>query len=289
MLKASFQRENPLSKSTLFPLSFKPKDLPTSHYSQKNGSIVNLGTTGVENEEEVISLLEEELFLENSLESTKALMNYDCWDEDIEAEEWLKKCKEIPPPHAVSPIYMNKRYVWTGVEIVSFDKKLKKFMVKIMVNGNEKMVSRLSLMFKGEDHAKFMERVQLCKQRQQRAEDEIRFFKYVEAKNDDFVGFLDLEAKRNILAKTRKIKKNEEESQQVTRLIDGLMKQVEMEYKLFMKKVVVLREMQEEDGGEKFRALRIRMRFIKGEIPFYGTIGRFDFPKKEYMDIVKNL
>jgi len=94
---------------------------------------VNLGTTGVENEEEVVSLIEETLFLENSLESTKALMNYDCWDEDLEAEEWLKKCHKIPLPHAKSPIYIDKRYIWTGVEIHSYDKNLKKFRIKMMI------------------------------------------------------------------------------------------------------------------------------------------------------------
>jgi len=108
----------------------------------------------------------------------------------------------------------------------------------------------------------------------------------VESKSDDLVSVLDSENKKNILAKTRK-KKNEEESQITTRLVDSLMNQVEQEYKLFMKKVVVLREMQEGPNAEKFKALRIKMRFIKNEIPFFGTIARFDFPKKDFMEIVR--
>lgn len=53
-----------------------------------------------------------------------------------------------------------------------------------------------------------------------------------------------------------------------------------------MKKVVVLREMQDSNNGDKFQSLRIKLRFIKDQIPFFGTICRFDFPKKEYIDIV---
>ena len=288
-LKSSFIKDPlSISKSNLFPSSLKGKanELAGSvKYAQKNGSIVALGTTGVENEDEMISLMEEEIFLENSLESTKALMNYDCWDEECDPEDWIKRYKSIEPPHAKSPIYMNKRYLWAGVEIIGWNKEQRKFLVKIMLNGHEKYVSRLSLMFLNEDHAKFMERVQVCKQRQQRAEDEIRFFKYVEGKSDELVSVLDVEAKKNILSKTRG-KKKDEESQSTSRLIESLMGQVEMEYKLFMKKVVVLGEMQEAINTDKFKNLRIKMRFIKNEIPFLGTIAKFDY-SKENMDNVK--
>lgn len=273
-----------VSKTALF----KPKPEMASvstRYAQKNGSIVGLGTTGVENENEEISLVEESFFLENSLESTKALMNYDCWDEDFSPENWVRRCKTLEPPHAKSPIYINKRYIWAGVEILDWYPETRKFLVRILLNGHEKVVSRLSLMFLNEDHAKFMERVQVCKQRQQRAEDEIRFFKYVESKSDELVSTLDTDTKRNILSKTRK-RRGEEENQITTRLVEGLMSQVDQEYKLFMKKVVVLREMQEPGHQEQFKGLRIKMRFIKGEIPFFGTIARFDFPKKDYMDVV---
>lgn len=287
-LKPSFLKD-PLasSKTNLFPASFKEKAEQTIHrrYASKNGSIVNLGTTGVENEDEMVAVLEEEIFLENSLESTKALMNYDCWDDDLDPEEWVRRCKGVEPPHARSPIFINKRYLWAGVEILAWDKETHKFLVKILLNGQEKFVSRLSLMFLIEDHAKFMERVQVCKQRQQRAEDEIRFFKYVEGKNDDLVSNLDNETHRNILFKTKK--KREEENQTTTRLINSLMEQVKMEYKLFMKKFVVLREMQDPGNLEKFRRSRIKLRYIKGEIPFFGTIAKFDYPKKDMLEYVK--
>lgn len=234
LLKASLLKDPlSLSKSAFF---FKPTPNPSfiSKYAAKNGSIVQLGTTGVENEEEPIVLMEEELFLENSLQSTKALMNYDCWDEDFEPMEWLKRCKGQPLPHAKSPIYVNKRYLWAGVEILGWNHELQKFIVKILINGNQKLVSRLSLMFLNEDHAKFMERVQVCKQRQQRAEDEIRFFKYVEEKSDDLVSSLDADTRRNILMKTKK-RKMEEENQIVGRLIDSLMSQVNLRFLKLLK------------------------------------------------------
>lgn len=291
-LKTSFIKDPlSLSKSNLFPNSFKPanntkaaENSLKTRYASKNGSIVGLGTTGVENEDEIVSIMEEEIFLENSLQSTKALMNYDCWDEDCEAEEWVRKVKGLEPPHAKSPIYINKRYLWAGVEILGWSKEMNKFLVKILLNGSEKYVSRLSLMFLTEDHSKFMERVQVCKQRQQRAEDEIRFFKYVESKNDQLVSSLDEETYKNILMKTRK--KKEEENQIIGRLINSLMEQVQMEYKLFMKKVVVLKEMLNAENLEKFKNLRIKLRYIKGEIPFFGTIAKFDFPKKEILENV---
>lgn len=290
-LKTSFVKDPlALSKSNLFPNSFKPahnnkvESSLKTRYASKNGSIVGLGTTGVENEDEMVNVIEEEIFLENSLQSTKALMNYDCWDEDCEPEEWVRRVKGLEPPHAKSPIYINKRYLWAGVEIIGWNKEISKFLVKILLNGSEKYVSRLSLMFLTEDHNKFMERVQVCKQRQQRAEDEIRFFKYVESKNDQLVSSLDNETYKNILMKTRK--KKEEENQIIGRLINSLMEQVQMEYKLFMKKVVVLKEMQDPENLEKFKNLRIKLRYIKGEIPFFGTIAKFDFPKKEILETV---
>jgi hypothetical protein len=262
------------------------KDAPNFlSYAKKNGNSVSSGTTGVENENQPIKIKEEEFFVEHSLESTKALANYDCWDLDLQPEEWVLKCKKMKAPHARSPIFINNKYFWGGVEVLDYDKESKKFKIRILLTGKEKLVGRLSLMFNEEDHAKFMERVETGKMRQNRAEDEIRFFKYVESKEDEIVSHLDAESKKCILSKIRK-KKNEEESQIITRLIDSLMFQVENEYKLFMKKVVVLREMQDKKNEEKFKDLRIKMRFIKNEIPYYGTIAKMDLPIELISDFV---
>lgn len=171
------------------------------------------------------------------------------------------------------------------MEVLDYDNESKKFRIRILLSGKEKMVGRLSLMFNEEDHVKFMERVETGKMRQNRAEDEIRFFKYVEGKEDGMVSYLNEESRRSILGRIRK-KRNEEESQIITRLIDSLMGQVEGEYKLFMKKVVVLREMQDKKNEEKFKDLRIKMRYIKNEIPYYGTILKMNFPIEQISDFV---
>ena len=70
------------------------------------------------------------------------------------------------------------------VTVKSYNKKLEKFLVQVDHSGMEKYVGKLSLLFNDEDVFKFKERLAICKARQHTAEDEIRFFKFVEGQPD---------------------------------------------------------------------------------------------------------
>ena len=37
--------------------------------------------------------------------ASKNLKDYDCWENDLKPEEWIKKYDKIPPPHGKAPIY----------------------------------------------------------------------------------------------------------------------------------------------------------------------------------------
>lgn len=79
---------------------------------------------------------------------SKNLKDYDCWDEDLEPEEWIERYKGTPPPHGKSPIYSHGEYVWTDIELLNYDPASGKFYVRVLENGLLKFVNRLSLKFK---------------------------------------------------------------------------------------------------------------------------------------------
>ena len=129
-------------------------------------------------------------FLEYGLLSTKSLCNYDVWDEKISPEEWIARCKEKSPPHGKSPVYIDKKYTWVPVEVMDYDSEKKKFLVKVLENSQKKYVGRLSLMFNDEDPEEFQARLDLCKDLQLAAEDEMRFLKYIDGHNNELVSSL---------------------------------------------------------------------------------------------------
>lgn len=111
------------------------------------------------------------------------------------------------------------------------------------MNGVEKEVNRLSLMFKDENMDKFRSRLTLCKMRQQLAEDDGRFLKYVKSIMDDKVSDLSIDVKKVILNKALKRKQPDTMNMVLQETVTDLIGQIQYEYKLFMKKVIVLREM----------------------------------------------
>ena len=66
------------------------------------------------------------------------------------------------------------------MRVLEFNEDSKKFLVLILKTNKKKWVNRLSLWFDFEDPIKFKERLKICEQRLKRAEDEYKFFKYVE-------------------------------------------------------------------------------------------------------------
>jgi dynein heavy chain len=121
--------------------------------------------------------------------TNKKLKDYDCWDEDRSPELWIELCSKTNPPHAKCPMFdASGKYIWTDVEVVSF--KDGKFEVRVLRNSKSKWVGRLSVLFFAEDPVRFEQRVELCKQRQRNADDELRFLKYVESLPDNMTSVL---------------------------------------------------------------------------------------------------
>lgn len=78
------------------------------------------------------------------------------------------------------PRYVDRKYFWTPVDVLKYDKQNDKFLVQVHGQNIQKWVVRLSIKFNEEDLEAFKERVELSKQRQINAEDEKRFLKYVD-------------------------------------------------------------------------------------------------------------
>lgn len=109
---------------------------------------------------------EYEIFNTPGLQGVKVLTRYDTWDEDRSVEEWVAYCRQRPgQAHALSPVYQGYEYCWKPVEVLSYEYKDRKFKVKVISTGQEKLVTRLSLLFFNEDPDKFKERVNQCKKR----------------------------------------------------------------------------------------------------------------------------
>jgi hypothetical protein len=81
----------------------------------------------------------------------------------------------------LSPVYEDKEYVWRPVKVLDYDYKEHKFKVQVFTTGQEKLVTRLSLLFFDEDPNQFRERVNMCKERQSIVEAELRFTNHVDS------------------------------------------------------------------------------------------------------------
>ena len=73
----------------------------------------------------------------------------------------------------------------------------------------EKEVNRLSILFRDEDMDKFRSRLKVCKMRQQVAEDDTRFEKYVSSQDGSEVSGISMKEKKVILGKALKRRKVE--------------------------------------------------------------------------------
>ena len=103
------------------------------------------------------------------------------------------------PPHAKCPVYdRSKQYSWSNVEVLEYDPATMRFKVRMMSSLVEKWVGRLSLMFLSEDQVKFQERVELSKQRQRNADDEMRFLSYVSGQTERVASSIPQEMKSRV-------------------------------------------------------------------------------------------
>lgn len=90
-------------------------------------------------------------------------------------------------------------YIWTDVRVLDYDSKKKKFLIQIVDSGQTKYVGRLSLLFHMEDPELFRQRLRQAKELQEIAEDEMRFYHFVDNQPDKTVSFLTNEVFQIIL------------------------------------------------------------------------------------------
>ena len=189
----------------------------------------------------------------------------------------MDNCRRLAGEHGFVPVFdQNKNYIWTPVQVLEFIEEIQKFKVKLMSNGGEKYVNRLSLRFKIEDPVRFQERVEITKKRQRNAEDELRFIKYINSIQDSFSNPMPKNIKQKII-KFANIKKHEALSAAIQLLSTELMQQVEKEYVMFMKKCYVLKKMEDPANDQEWSRLRIRNRFEIHRRQYFGLIEQYEF------------
>jgi hypothetical protein len=204
--------------------------------------------------QEALKILEKEyeIFTVPDLPSTRALPRFDTWDDDRSPEEWIEWCDARPGrSHALSPVYDNGSYLWKPVEVYKYDSDEKKYFVKVMATGQEKLVTRLSLLFFDEDPEQFRKRVNNCKELQAQVEAELRFTDLVDSISSDKVSILSKERRYNFLNKCVR-ESDKFDPDRVYAAFKHLMRVVEEEYVRQMKKCIVLKEMQDPNMASKF-------------------------------------
>lgn len=130
------------------------------------------------------------------------------------------------------------------MSVIDYDFKEKKYKVVVFNTGQEKLVTRLSLLFFDEDPELFRKRVNQCKERQAIVEAELRFTDLIDHISSDQVSVLSKERRYNFLSKCVR-ESDKFDPDRVYATFKHLMRVVEEEYVRQMKKCIVLKEMQD--------------------------------------------
>eukprot|EP00825_Cyclidium_porcatum_P047874 TRINITY_DN786_c0_g1_i4.p1 TRINITY_DN786_c0_g1~~TRINITY_DN786_c0_g1_i4.p1 ORF type:complete len:916 (+),score=181.33 TRINITY_DN786_c0_g1_i4:48-2795(+) len=220
-------------------------------------------------------------FAEFGYNTNKTLINFDCYEEEITPQQWVLKYKNTPPPHGQCPIYINKQYDFTQIEVKGYNEEKKKFIVKMLTNGQVKLVTRLSLIFKDENTEAFTQRKEFAKYLQKQANEEIRYYRYIDQQPSELVKGMKEEWKHEILDKLS-LKKNRLTNQdkkanlKLDKQIQTLLTQVESEYTLFMKKCIVTEQMKDPENAKKFQELRLSNKCEEKVYKYYGRVENFN-------------
>lgn len=202
----------------------------------------------------------------------KVLTRYDTWDEDRSIEQWIEYCQARPGnAHALSPVYQGYEYCWKPVEVLDYDYNERRYKVRVLSTGQEKLVTRLSLLFFDEDPDKFKERVNQCKQRQEIVEAELRFTNIVDSVPTDSVSTLSKERRFYFLSKSVR-ESDKFDPDKIYATFKNLLRVVEEEYIRQMKKCVILKEMEDPANYAKFQRLKIPVRLCKKTSPYFGVV-----------------
>jgi len=222
----------------------------------------------------------------DAMQPTKQLAKYDCWEDDLPPEVWLEKCKAKPEAaHAKTLVYSNYKYIWADVKVLEYDPKRNKFLVQVLNQPTLKYVGRLSLQFNDEDPQKFKLRLDLAKERQLTAEDEMRFYKYVDSQSDTNISLLQPEEKKKIQNKLFTKKGNEKMYN--LKSLESLMDEVEKLFKLHMKKFNIISEMKDPQTHYKYNTLRIKVRERDEEVPYYALFDQLAYNFRDFQVQVK--
>lgn len=248
------------------------------HDVQKEKTFLHKVEAGIDKDQatkDAIALLDKEYEIfndSNNMPGVKVLTRYDTWDEDRTVEDWVEYCQARPgQAHALSPVYQGYEYCWKPVEVLSFDYKERKYKVKVVATGQEKLVTRLSLLFFDEDPDKFKERVNQCKHRQEIVEAELRFTNLVDSVPTDSVSTLSKERRFYFLSKSVR-ESDKFDPDKIYSTFKHLLRVVEEEYIRQMKKCVILKEMEDPTNFQKFARMKIPLRLSKKTYPYFGVV-----------------
>jgi dynein heavy chain len=188
----------------------------------------------------------------------------------------------------LSPVFEANEYVWRPVSVVGYDHKEKKYKVVVFNTGQEKIVTRLSLLFFDEDPEKFRQRVNMCKERQAIVEAELRFTDLIDSISADKVSVLSKERRYNFLSKCVR-ESDKFDPDKVYATFKHLMRVVEEEYVRQMKKCIVLKEMQDPTMHAKFQRLKIPVRLPRRTAPYFGVVRCPKYKFSQYLEEIVKL
>ena len=204
-----------------------------------------------------------------NLKSTRDISKFDCWIEEKLPSDWVRFYKGTQGPHAKSPVYDVGSYAWEEVELMGYDPREKKFIVKICSNEIQKKVQRLAIMFKDEDIKLFEERVSQARQLQMNFDAEQRFYDLVDNVPAATVSQLQKSIKNKIMQKAVARIRSPERYKEI---LKHLLVVVDEEYVRAMKKCVILLRMQDPKNDHEFIIKKVRVKREIKEVPEYGTV-----------------
>jgi len=202
----------------------------------------------------------------------RQITRYDTWEKDLSPEEWLEKCKSSSRErHGTCPVYNGEIYVWQPVKVEGYDYEEKRYKVKVMLTGQEKLVTRLALRFDFEDSENFYGRLQECKERRDIVETELRFQELVDVVRDEDVSPMPERMMKDI-EKKMQIREDNFNPIHTKETCNRLMNVVKSLYNLAMKKCSIIYNSLDLPTLLRLEKINLPVKFSKIAVPYYGLI-----------------
>jgi len=212
----------------------------------------------------------------------RQLTSYDTWTNDLEPEVWVQRClNSNKPSQGVCPVYDGKTYIWQPVKVHGYNSKSKRFHITLLSNGQEKFVTRLSIMFNEENKDLFHARLEECSERREQVEGELRFQNFVDSIPSSPIPHIPIRLLESIISKAI-IKEDNIDKAYCDKTLLRLNKVIDAIYKQSLKKCIV---MQEFANGNIQKAIEsnIPLKFDTKPAPYLAVIdvGRSHRKKKQ--------